>query len=294
VHVSHSNQKQTFDFSSTSLSSTAVLAWYTDVKHEVKPVTSGCRLALSYNIIHTAPGVSRPALPDTHKFVTELRRILRKWRQDLYDNTPDNNMAAYLLAHHYSSKNLASGMSALKGSDAHKVAHLNPIAEEQGFLVCLANLEYMVSGVADADYDRQMWKRQRFDCDEDEDEDEDECEPFMEEVLESSLTLKNLFDLQGNSLWGSHESHINTGSLIPRDPFEDAEPDDSAYEGYTGNVRYFRVDGVNHWDSNAFSTSRLLEPLTIVRLLPLLPSYTVSHNHPLAYRVPPNSFDPRP
>jgi hypothetical protein len=45
VHVSHSNQKQTFDFSSTSLSSTAVLAWYTDVKHEVKPVTSGYRLA---------------------------------------------------------------------------------------------------------------------------------------------------------------------------------------------------------------------------------------------------------
>jgi hypothetical protein len=52
-----------------------------------------------------------------------------------------------------------------------------------------------------------MWKRQRFDCDED--EDEDECEPFMEEFLESSLTLKNLFDLQGNSLWGSHESYVD-------------------------------------------------------------------------------------
>lgn len=234
VHVSHSNQKQTFDFSSTSLSSTAVLAWYTDVKHEVKPVTSGYRLALSYNIIHTDIGIPRPTLPDTHKFVTDLRRILRKWREDFYENTPDDNMAAYLLAHHYSSKNLASGMSALKGSDTHKVAHLKPIAEEQGFLVCLANLEYMVSGVADADYDRQMWKRQRFDSNED--EDEDEFEPCMEEVLESSMTLKNLFDLQGNSLWGSHESHINDDSLVPREPFEDAEPDDKAYEGYTGNA----------------------------------------------------------
>jgi hypothetical protein len=167
-------------------------------------------------------------------------------------------MAAYLLAHHYSSKNLASGMSALKGSDAHKVAHLNPIAEEQGFLVCLANLEYMVSEVADVDYDRQMWKRQRFDCDED--EDEDECEPFMEEVLESSLTLKNLFDLQGNSLWGSHESYVGVGSLVPRDPFEDVEPDDRAYEGYTGNVRYFRVDSVNHWDSMHFQLQGCWNP----------------------------------
>ncbi|KIJ99772.1 hypothetical protein K443DRAFT_8177 [Laccaria amethystina LaAM-08-1] len=167
-------------------------------RRPMKPVTSGYRLALSYNIIHTAPDIPRPTLPDTYAFVTDLHRILRKWRQDLYENTPDDNMAAYLLAHHYSSKNLASGMSALKASDAHKVAHLNPIAEEQGFLVCLTNLEYMVSEVVDVDYDQQMWKRKRFDCD----EDEDECEPFIEEVLESSLTLKNLFDLQGYSLRG--------------------------------------------------------------------------------------------
>ena len=273
VHVSHSNQQQTFDFSSTSLSSTAVLAWYTDVKHEVKPVTSGYRLALSYNIIHTAPGVPRPTLPDTHTFVTDLRRILRKWHQDLYENTPDDNMAVYLLAHHYSAKNLSSGMAALKGSDAHKVAHLNPIAEEQGFLVCLANLEYMVSGVADADYERQMWKRQRFDSDED--EDEDECEPVMEEVLDSSLTLKNLFDLQGNSLWGSHESRISDGSLVPREPFEDVEPDDRDYEGYTGNVRYFRVDHVNHWDSMHFQGCWNPRPLCASSSLTLLP---VSHN----------------
>ena len=56
--VSHASTTKTIDFSPNSLISTAVLAWYTDVKHEVKPVTSGYRLALTYNLIHVAsPGV---------------------------------------------------------------------------------------------------------------------------------------------------------------------------------------------------------------------------------------------
>ncbi|KAG6805401.1 hypothetical protein H0H93_004866, partial [Arthromyces matolae] len=55
VHVSHSSTTKVLDFASHSLLSTALLAWYTDVVHEVKPLKSGYRLALSYNLIHTVP-----------------------------------------------------------------------------------------------------------------------------------------------------------------------------------------------------------------------------------------------
>jgi predicted 2-oxoglutarate/Fe(II)-dependent dioxygenase YbiX len=48
VRVKHGSASQTFEFPSFS---TSALAWYTDVMHEVRPVTSGHRLALSYNLI---------------------------------------------------------------------------------------------------------------------------------------------------------------------------------------------------------------------------------------------------
>lgn len=68
--VSHTLQTKTIDFSQNSLLSTALLAWYTDIKHKVKPVTLGYRLALSYNLIHVAPpNVPTPALPDMNDSV---------------------------------------------------------------------------------------------------------------------------------------------------------------------------------------------------------------------------------
>ncbi|KAI0828858.1 hypothetical protein BC628DRAFT_1417257 [Trametes gibbosa] len=61
VHVKHGDLHLTYDPSSGSLTNTSVLAWYTDVEHEVKAITSGYRLALSFNLIHTADTL-RPAL----------------------------------------------------------------------------------------------------------------------------------------------------------------------------------------------------------------------------------------
>lgn len=54
VHVSHSASSHLYDLAPSSASATSVLAWYTDVIHEVKPITSGYCLALSYNLIHTS------------------------------------------------------------------------------------------------------------------------------------------------------------------------------------------------------------------------------------------------
>src|SRR5258708_15257033 len=120
VIVSHASTTKTIDFSPNSLLSTAVLAWYTDVKHEVKPVTSGYRLALTYNLIHVAsPGVAQPVLPQTCDSVDRLRRVLTKWREDKYTEVPEVPLLAYLLDHEYSSLNLKDGFKALKRADAH-------------------------------------------------------------------------------------------------------------------------------------------------------------------------------
>src|SRR5882757_7992640 len=87
VHVSHGNDKDVFDLSPLSEFTTSALAWYTDVTHEVKPVTSGYRLAISYNLIDPSPGISPPLLPEMHPAVSAVERIFRKWREGAYRNS---------------------------------------------------------------------------------------------------------------------------------------------------------------------------------------------------------------
>lgn len=236
VHVSHGPERKVFDLAPSSMLSTSVLAWYTDVLHEVKSVTSGYRLALSYNLIHMSPGVPRPMAPDKNGVDDDLRHILKKWSNDKYNELPDQNIVAYLLSHKYSSANLQRGLDALKGEDAHKITHLLASAEEFGIMICLANLEYHVTGSADEDcgYSRG-WKRSRYYEDYSDEEDEDET-PGMGEIDGTEVSINNLVDLAGNSLIGSARLSLDSSNLIPENPFEDGTPDREAYEGYMGNV----------------------------------------------------------
>lgn len=242
VHVSHSSSTKVFNLAPSSLITTSVLSWYTDVMHEVKPITSGYRLALSYNLIHTSASVPRPTLPNMHAAVSNLRHILRKWHHEAYAEDVETNLIAYLLKHQYSQANLSVGAAALKGEDAHLVAHLREIAEELGYIVCLANLSCNMTGYPEDDggyrSDRGGWgKRRRYNWyDEDEDEDEDEGTPSMLEVTETTMTIENMADFDGHSIMGLSKLDIDSESLIPQDPFEGVDPDDTEYEGYQGNV----------------------------------------------------------
>ncbi|KIM42422.1 hypothetical protein M413DRAFT_27183 [Hebeloma cylindrosporum] len=236
VVVSHASTSRTIDFSEDSLHATSILAWYTDVRHEVKPVTSGYRLALSYNLIHVAPpNVPVPSLPDTSSSAESLRRILRKWQADKYDSESGQRLVAYLLDHEYSTHELAHGRRSLKGADAQRVALLRPIAEELGFMLGLGSLEHNVSGCADDDgggyYNRGRW-------DDSEDEDDKET-PGMLEVIEKSTKIKGLVDLDGVPLLSVGKIDLDDDCIIPKDPFEDEDPDDTDYEGYMGNLDYW-------------------------------------------------------
>lgn len=71
------------------------------------------------------------------------------------------------------------------------------------------------------------------------DEDDDEV-PSMLEVENRSLSIKNLVDLNGVPMLDSRTLPLSEENLIPENAFEDAEPDDSQYEGYMGNVSYLR------------------------------------------------------
>lgn len=110
AHLSHGGLSKAIDYSSTSLTTTTALSWYTDVTHEIKPITSGYRLALSYNVIHTTNSI-RPALKSSAGIVEELRHVLLSWRQDQFGEAPAQLI--FELDYQYSEANLSG--SALKG-----------------------------------------------------------------------------------------------------------------------------------------------------------------------------------
>ena len=220
--VSHAATTKTLDFSEKSLLSTAVLAWYTDVKHEVKPIESGYRLALSYNLVHVAPpNVPRPCLPDTSSSEALLVQVLRKWRAKKYEKGSQCDITAYLLDHKYSAAVLKEGLDCLKGVDAHRVTLLGPIAEKLGFMVGLASLSHKVTGCAD---DCGRGYRGRT--------------PAMLEVIEKSTSISGFVDLAGASLLSVKNLNLSDKSLIPGNPFENKKPDDIEYEGCRRSVGF--------------------------------------------------------
>ncbi|KAJ3542327.1 hypothetical protein NM688_g5980 [Phlebia brevispora] len=249
-----------YDTSLTSDLQTSVMAWYTDVTHEVKPITSGYRLALSYNLIHTTTSL-RPALPGDDSIMSPLRNALLAWKADAGAESPDKIL--YLLKHKYSQASLNG--SALKGSDAQHAALLDPLCKELGFCLGLASVECHKEGAC-ADGGSHNRRRKRFwqydasdsDVEEEIDYDDDDDASFVD-VFEQSMTISDFVDLQGEPLTGEIELDSVT-ETIPDDLEETVVSgayDEQEYEGYTGNEgstleRWYRRTVLVIWPKYAY------------------------------------------
>lgn len=221
VHVSHGSDNDVFNVSPDSEFTTSALAWYTDVTHEVKPITSGYRLAISYNLVNTVPGIPPPHLPDMHSAVSLVEGIFRRWRKGGYDDDDEfSGTIAYLLDHEYSEAGLE--FAALKGKDATLISNIREVAEKQGICLRLGILECEVSGDANVFYSDDEWGPP----------------PKMEEVHDTEYRIEGLYDLEGDLAKGRDSISLNPEfDMIPQDPgFEGQVPDDKEFEGYTGNV----------------------------------------------------------
>ena len=220
MHVSHGNNKDVFNISPLSEFTTSALAWYTDVTHEVKPVTSGYRLAISYNLVNASPGLPPPHLPDLHSAVSAVEKIFRKWRKGGYDDPNFSGSIVYLLDHEYSGAGLE--FTALKGKDAVLVSNIRGVAEKQGVSLRLGLLECEMSGDANVYGSEDEWGPP----------------PKMEEVHETEYRVDGLYDLEGDLAKGGRSIDLSPEfDMIPQDPdFEGEDPDDEEFEGYTGNV----------------------------------------------------------
>ena len=142
VHLSHAGLGYVLDTERGSDFKLTALAWYADITHEVKPLTSGYRLALTYNLIHP-DGVRISASPATGQ-VDHLIYLLRQWET----NSEPVAKLLYPLEHKYSQSSLS--LENLKGRDRSICQNLREAGLHTGFAVFLANMDRVESA---SDYD---------------------------------------------------------------------------------------------------------------------------------------------
>ncbi|KAN0080621.1 hypothetical protein V8E54_003825 [Elaphomyces granulatus] len=229
VVATHKGESLTFRSSPGSDFGFSYAAWYSDVSHEVKAVTSGYRLVLTYNLIHRPSTMS---LENRDNISAKLVSLLQSWT-DLCPSSDsagelveckmdddDGPALLYILDHQYTSAELS--FTRLKGVDQGRVAEAWKACKKTGFSLFLTSVERTESG------DVREWQYcQKCGCDHN-------CSRHrLSERDETLIVLSNIVDPQGCTSFA--EINCNDAALIQEDPFFDHDPDEEDYKGFTGN-----------------------------------------------------------
>lgn len=201
----------------------SVAVWYSDVSHEVLPVTWGHRVVLTYNL---ALDPSRP-LPSAglrRAETQKLRHSLRKWLNGSVPGQPDTDHLYYRLDHEYTEANIS--MAALKGRDYAVMQILDDLSTELEFDVFLAALELKEEGTVEYDHGGYRYKDDDWD-------DDDEGWHELEDVIESHERVKLLVGVHGRPVMRDIKFEVEH-ALDSNDFWVDA-PQEEDYQGFMGN-----------------------------------------------------------
>ena len=108
---------------SQSSTSIAYVAFYSDIEHEVLKVSSGCRVALTYNLylVDSTPGVQAPSVVPNLRVIPNLQSALHKLLRSP-EFLPHGGTLGFGLAHLYPitfETKLQDMAKYLKGEDVH-------------------------------------------------------------------------------------------------------------------------------------------------------------------------------
>ncbi len=232
--VSHDGRKQEIRFTgAASGHELSYAAFYADCQHEIRPVRSGYRLCLTYNVTLAATrGKQGIAAPSYGPIATAIGELLGQWQDD-----PDAEKLAVTLDHRYTQDGLA--IDKLKGIDRARAAVLFEAAEQADCVAHLALITLWQSGSAEGGYDDYSYGRRRGDYwsdDEDEDDyDETGSDYEMGEIYDSSLSADHWSDRRGDKV-KLGEIRLDESEIVAHGELDDAEPNREDFEGYTGNA----------------------------------------------------------
>ncbi|CCV08428.1 conserved hypothetical protein [Mesorhizobium metallidurans STM 2683] len=234
--VRHLGREVTFDLHPEDPSEIGYAAFYADCVHEVRPVITGHRLILVYNLRFLGKRTPLKA-PDHRAVEAQVAELLRRWTDA--EDEPDKLIVP--LEHAYTPAELS--FDVLKGADAGVASVLIKAAAEADCDLHLALVSIEESGSAEhtGRYGRRRWHRG--------DEGDEEFE--VAEVFDRSLILSAWRRPDGGEV-GFQDFPFDEEELCPPDAFEDLTPDEQHFYEATGNEgasfdRTYRRAGLVLW-----------------------------------------------
>ncbi|MCC8957618.1 2OG-Fe(II) oxygenase [Bradyrhizobium sp. Pear77] len=215
--VKHLGREVVLDARPEEPSEIGFAAFYADCVHELRPVKTGCRLALVYNLrfVGRSRALKAPDYRAEHGRVVEL---LRNWASA--EDEPDKLIVP--LEHVYTPAELS--FSALKGADAGVASVLVKAAAEAYCDLHLALVSIEEGGSAEHStyYGRRRWGR----CEDEEFE--------VAEIFHRTLILSEWRRPDGGEA-GFDDFPFTEDELCPPDAFENLAPDEQHFHEATGN-----------------------------------------------------------
>lgn len=235
IVVKHHGEAKTFRGAVQGGMDVSILAFYADCRHEVKPVRSGHRIALTYHLLRRGEARERPQLRPlaVERLAGSVEAffatpVAPRYRQ-AEPQRPDR--LVYLLDHEYTQKSL--GWDHLKNADQLRAAALREVA---GRLDCELYL-----ALADV---HQIWqcedewygygRRGRRHDEDDEDDVGGKTDHKLVDLVDETISLEHWIDADGRATGGfstmpAYPEICFTRPSVEMDPFK------SEYEGYMGN-----------------------------------------------------------
>jgi predicted 2-oxoglutarate/Fe(II)-dependent dioxygenase YbiX len=177
--VSHGEQSYSYSFADGDAFRPSFVAFYPDCYHEVKPITSGYRICLIYNLA-IANGERQPLLSQQTRVMEDIGSAIREWSR----KKSDDPILTYLLEHSYSEQNLS--LVNLKQGDFAKASVLLNAAEANDCRAYLCLVTYYRTSYGEAVYYGRHAYPDDLDEDDFEEYDVDEEEVYAHSFMTSS------------------------------------------------------------------------------------------------------------
>lgn len=234
--IRHSEQEVCLDLNRDEPGDVAFAAFYADCVHEVRPVTSGYRLTLVYNLLRYGDG-PMPSLADHSDQAATLAALLQRWGQAGAGEATGEALPTkliYPLEHAYTPAEL--DFANLKLADAATAATLLQAAQQADCEVYLTLLSIEESGSAEYPVSRHRRGRGRGYWHDNDDDDDmgNEVDFEIGEIIDSSFTLSHWRRADGAPC-SITTLPFTSDEICPPDLFDDMEPDEQHFYGATGN-----------------------------------------------------------
>jgi len=207
--VFHQGKKTEYNFSGPDACCKFYFAaFYADCQHEIKPITSGYRLCLIYNLLYRDIEEC-PTPADNQKQVSAIVSAITAWNADA-TSTDCPKMMTYMLEHKYCKASLS--FEFLKNGDRALADVLGQAKAESNFDLCIGNVHLTENWSADHDF----------------------CGNYTaEELCDEELSLENVRSYDGEEI--SYSINISRDSFVPENFFDTVDPDEEDFEEATGN-----------------------------------------------------------